>query len=234
MSDPHHHQAPSPGPQPREPIFNAPPGIMWLCIALVLVHAASSLLGGEVEQWFFQRFAFSPVYFWSLIGGGQFSVSPWSGFTLLTHAFLHADWMHLLINSGMLLAFGAIVERVFGLKAMLGIFVLGAVSGAVLQSLAEGDAPIAMVGASAAVYAMMGMVVQLMLASGKSLVARRGLVLAVLLLAINLATGIAGLGDFLGGAQIAWQAHIGGFAVGFLAYWPLRSWKRGAEGRERR
>ena len=223
----------SPGPAPREPIFNAPPGIIWLCVFLVLVHAASSLLGGGIEQWFFRRFAFSPVYFWSLIGSGQYSVSPWSGFTLLTHAFLHGDWMHLFINSGMLLAFGALVERIFGLKAMLGVFALGAVSGAVLQSLAEGDSPIAMVGASAAVYAMMGVVVQLMLASGKSLVAQRGLLLAVVLLALNLATGIAGFGDFLGGAQIAWQAHIGGFALGFLAFWPLRAWKRCAQ-RQRR
>ncbi len=215
----------------REPVFNAPPGIVWLCASLVVVHALSTLLGRDLELWVVQRFAFSPVYFWSLIGSGQYLVPSWSPITLVTHAFLHGDWMHLAVNCGMLLAFGAMVERVFGLRVLLGVFLLGAVAGAVLQSLAEGDQPIVMVGASAAVYAMMGLVVQLMLWSGREGMARRGLVLAVILLAINLATGIAGLGDFLGGAQIAWQAHIGGFGFGFLAFWPLRAWRRARRGR---
>lgn len=210
----------------REPVFNAPSGIVWLCVALVTVHAVSVLGGRDIEMWMFQRLAFSPVYFWDLLGESRYQVPGWAGVTLVTHAFLHGSWMHLLVNTGMLLAFGALVERVFGLKAMLSVFVLGAVAGAVVQSLAEGDTLIPMVGASGAVYAMMGLVVQLMLASRAEGMARRGVVLASILLLLNLLTGIAGMGEFLGGATIAWQAHIGGFAFGFVSFWPLRALRR--------
>ncbi len=217
---------PSPDYAKREPVFNAPPGIVWLCGVIVAAHLISTLGGRELEMWLFQRLAFAPVYFWDLIGASRYQVPAWSSVTLVTHAFLHGSWMHLLVNTGMLLAFGALVERVFGLKAMLAVFLLGAVAGAVIQSLAEGDELIPMIGASGAVYAMMGLVVQLMLASRAQGMVRRGVVLASLLLLLNLLTGIAGVGDLLGGAAIAWQAHIGGFALGFLSFWPLRAWRR--------
>ncbi len=56
---------------------------------------------------------------------------------LLTHGFIHADWMHLLFNMITLWSFGAVVERVFvarlGVPGFLG-FYLSAIVVAILPS----------------------------------------------------------------------------------------------------
>lgn len=209
----------------REPIFNAPPFVIALCGVMVVIHAATSLLGQEAAIWALQRFAYSPLYLWSALGAVELNISPWRLGTLVTHAFLHADWLHLGVNVGLLLSFGAVVERVFGRVALLLVFLLSAVAGAVTQTFFEGQAPFVMVGASATVYAMMAVVVCIMIASKQGGLRQRGLVMGVVLMGLNLLTGVVGLGDFLGGAEIAWQAHLGGFLLGLLAFKPL-VWER--------
>jgi membrane associated rhomboid family serine protease len=205
----------------REPIFNAPPYIIGLCGVIVVIHAATSLLGQEAAIWMLQRFAYSPLYLWSALGAVDLNIPALRLGTLVTHAFLHADWLHLGVNVGLLLSFGAVVERIFGGVHMLLVFLLSAVAGAVTQTFFEGQAPFVMVGASATVYAMMALVVCIMIVSKQGGMRQRGLIMAVVLMGLNLLTGLIGLGDFLGGAEIAWQAHLGGFVLGLLVFKPL-------------
>ena len=56
---------------------------------------------------------------------------------LLTHGFIHADWMHLLFNMLVLFMFGAPLEHVWGQKRFL-VFYLACVVGAGLCQLAVG------------------------------------------------------------------------------------------------
>ena len=205
----------------REPVFNAPPGVLVLCGLLVALHAVPLLLGQDVEFWILEHLSLLSIDLSGLLGFDDTSVPTWRALNLVSYAFLHANWMHLLINAGMLLALGSVVERAFGIRSLYLIFALGAIAGAVVQSLVEMGGVFVMVGASASVYAMMGLVVMLMVRSPAAGLQRRGIYLAAVLLVLNLLTGIFGIGELLGGADIAWEAHIGGFALGLLAYRPL-------------
>src|SRR3546814_7657257 len=88
--------------------------------------------------------------------------------TLVTHAFLHADLMHLALNLGFLLAFGSYVERNLGLARYLLLFALTAAAGALADYAFRGAVPIALIGASGAVYGMTGAAMRFMFAGGRA------------------------------------------------------------------
>jgi len=70
---------------------------------------------------------------------------PWQ---LLTSAFLHGGWIHLLINCMVLYSFGPVLERLLGPSRFLAYFIVSAIGGAVLQVLAQNW------GLSAAAYSL--------------------------------------------------------------------------------
>lgn len=60
---------------------------------------------------------------------------PWR---LLTSAFLHANWLHLLANLYMLVLLGAVLERIVGGWRFASIYVLSAMGGGLLSALWNG------------------------------------------------------------------------------------------------
>jgi membrane associated rhomboid family serine protease len=204
------------GPPPpfrggREPMFNLPPGTLWLALAMIAVFALQNILEGRAWSWFMSTFAFVSSSFWppysdlpSLMGLA----------TLVTYAFLHADFMHILLNLGFLLAFGSFVERHMGLVPYLLLFALTAAAGALTEFHFRGPEPLALIGASGAVYGMTGAAMRFMFASGQRDQRRRALAFVGVFMGLNLLFGASGLGDFLAGAQIGWKAHAGGFVAG--------------------
>lgn len=136
---------------------------------------------------------------------------PWR---LLTSAFLHSpNISHLLFNMFALFIFGPVLESFIGRLRFTALYLIGALGGSlgVLTAVevwifADGtvqNAPAGALGASGAVFALMGAVFALRRAMGIDV---RQL---LFVLAINLA-----LPFFIGG--IAWQGHIGGLIIGFL------------------
>jgi membrane associated rhomboid family serine protease len=59
---------------------------------------------------------------------------PWQ---LVTSAFLHGGWIHLLINCMVLYSFGPVLEKLLGPSRFLTYFIVSAIGGAVLQVLAQ-------------------------------------------------------------------------------------------------
>lgn len=206
----------------RQPILLAPPAVTLLTAGMIALHALLQVLGPAAQSWTFRHFAFVPYEFFALFGDRRLDTPVQTMMTLVTHAFLHGDWAHLLINMGMFLAFGSLVERAYKTAGFLAFFVIGAAAGALTQTIFEGGQAFVMVGASGAVYCMMGVVVRLLLQSKNPAGRKRGIVLAAILMALNLIGGLLGVGDLLAGAQVAWQAHMGGFVVGFLSTFLLR------------
>ncbi len=206
----------------RQPILLAPPAVTFLAAGMIALHALLQVLGPAAQSWTFRHFAFVPYEFFALFGDRQLDTPVQTTLTLVTHAFLHGDWAHLLINMGMFLAFGSLVERAYRIPAFLAFFVIGAASGALTQTVFEGGQAFVMIGASGAVYCMMGVVVRLLLQSKNPAGRKRAVVLAAVLMALNLFGGLMGVGDLLAGAQIAWQAHLGGFVTGFLVTFLIR------------
>src|SRR3546814_3527577 len=88
-------EAPPPGPPyrgAREPMFNLPPGTLWLGLGMVAAFGLQSLLEGAAWAWLMNTFAFVSTTFWP---PGAALPSLQGLMTLVSHAFLPFDLMNL-------------------------------------------------------------------------------------------------------------------------------------------
>lgn len=218
------------------PAFNVPGVVLALIVLLVAVHIVrTQALSPDAELQGLIDFAFiagcydGPVDFCRFRTEGADLWSP------LTHAALHSDWTHLGANSLWLLAFGTPVARRIGALRFLLFCLCGAVCGAALFYVVNPHLLAPMIGASGVVSAVMGGASRFALGSMggfnardmsavplqsvmRSLSNRTVLFFVAIFFATNLALG-SGLGPAVGDSlQIAWEAHLGGFAFGFLAF----------------
>lgn len=213
MSDaPGRFEPPQPA-RPREPMFNVP-------VAALLIAASIPLL------YLFQRdlpdMGMSMAFVPSDLERGR-----WSG--LLTSMLLHGGWTHAWMNAIGALAFGAPVARLLGHRMGPTIFLLFYVTSGVLAALGYGlihwgsDAP--MVGASGAVFGLIGAATRLMgVPPGGRLLQltdRRVVTASIAWMGVNVLTGVIGVMPGVDGAGIAWEAHAVGFVFGLLAIGPL-------------
>lgn len=210
MQSPIDHQA---GPQ-RERIFNAP--------FLPMLIAASM----PVLYWFQERLpdqglsmAFRATDLWQ---------GRWGG--LFTSMLLHGGWTHVAMNAVAALAFGAPVARLLsrGLAplAFIALYILSGVVAAFGYGLCHPGSMTPLVGASGAVFGLIGASTRLMWGHGRVLPLFHSAVLkqAAVWMLVNVFVGLIGLAPGMGGASIAWEAHAFGFLVGVLAIGPLGRW----------
>lgn len=218
-------------PVHNAPAFNLPGAVVLLGGAMVAVHAVRSLLlGPETDYWVLNVFAFVPVFYHA---DASQLIAPmarfWSPFT---HGLLHGDWTHLLVNLAWLAAFGTAVARRFGNVRFIVFMVLATGAGALAHYVFHqtGNAPV--IGASGAVSACMGAAIRFAFGPGRSMgeatnapalsliqsLANRNItVFIVIWFALNWLFG-AGIIPFGIDAQIAWEAHMGGFLFGWLGF----------------
>lgn len=234
MTDPRPEAAPShleKFEEERQPALNIPGVVLLVLAVLVGVHLIRELVLTQSQDiWLLINFAVfgdRPTDLYLLPG-----VGVWS---LLTYAFIHADYGHLIMNSVWLVAFGSPLARRLGAGRFLLFSAVGAVAGALAYLLVNPGSPWPMVGASAAISAHMAGaarfifngrrgyagIQEAMVAPSSSLVAMfsdpRILAFIGVWFVVNLAAGlIGGLGSFEGG--IAWEAHLGGFIAGLLLF----------------
>ena len=167
--------------------------------------------------------------------------APWS---FLTHAFLHGDWTHFGLNALWLTAFGSAVARRFGAARFLIFFAVCAVAGGLAHLATHLNDFAPMIGASGAVSGAMAAAARFAFQPGAPLgepkagIARDGVMAwrqPALTLAgvitdrrtlmflgvwfiVNFVFGIASQPLGVTQAAIAWEAHAGGFAAGFLLF----------------
>lgn len=146
---------------------------------------------------------------------------------LLTMLLVHGGWSHVLMNALGCLIFGTPVARMMGDRkgplAFLAFYVVcGLVAGLGYSALHWGSVQ-AVVGASGAVYGLIGAATRLMGGHGvvMALTDRRVLGAAAAWMGINLLIGVMGNMPSLGGARVAWEAHAFGFVFGILAIGPI-------------
>ncbi|MFD2678566.1 rhomboid family intramembrane serine protease [Camelimonas lactis] len=262
MSNPSQRRQPD-SPRPgREPIFNAPAVVAALIGVFLLVHGFRELVNDDFI-WLYQL-AFVParVTWWlqpddfmqrlaaSLQGlppdaaAGQLalgrlivasgSLAPWS---VITHAFLHGSWTHVILNSVWLLAFGAPLANRFGAARFTIFFFICAAGGALAHYLSGPMEVIPMIGASGAISGCMGAAVRFAfnvrgglfggpasvhLARADSLVDtfrnRRAMMFAGAWFVTNILFGVLARPLGVSESIVAWQAHIGGFLTGMLLF----------------
>jgi membrane associated rhomboid family serine protease len=133
-------------------------------------------------------------------------------YRLLTYAFLHANFEHLMLNLIALMAVGSVIERVLGRWRLLLVFWIAAVTGSLASAL-FGEA-FMMVGASAGVFGLLGALAMLHLKhwADVPVAMRQNVAWWVVILGLNFSLPLLV-------PQIDWIAHLGGMAGGALVAW---------------
>lgn len=219
-------------PAVRQPIFNIPPVIIGLLVLLAAIHVGRTYLLSDADAiWVLANFAFFPQLPTEALPAGEIlaGARAWS---FVTYALLHADWGHLLVNGFWMAAFGSPLAWRFGPVRFLLFSTAAAIAGALVHLFAHGGEVIPMVGASAAVSAHLAGAGRFLFiatpGSRRSYWAPAATLPAVLRdsrtmtflgvwIAINVAIGLFGSAG-VGEGQIAWEAHLGGFAVGLFLF----------------
>ena len=251
----------------RERIFNLPALIPILIALFALVELVLGYLGPEAASDIYLSFGFIPADLANHFGSDVFRtleeashLKPDSEelaglaeiaaylrvhpsalpFSLISYAFLHAGWPHLIINSVWLMAFGSVVLRRIGTIRFLALFALSSVGAALFHFATHSDGVMPVIGASGAVSGIMAAAIRFVFQPGESLSGfsldasgtyrapalplfktfrhRRTLRFILLWLAINIVTGLAGVPLGLGEGSIAWEAHVGGFITGLVVF----------------
>ncbi|MEE9375526.1 MAG: rhomboid family intramembrane serine protease [Rhizobiaceae bacterium] len=217
--------------QENPPAFNLPGVVLAIGALLVIVHVGRTyLLSPPDDNWVLYLFSFIPLSYhvpaFELI---QPMSRFWSPFT---YGLLHGDWTHLLVNLVWLSAFGSAVARRFETTHFIIFMVLATGAGAAAHYLFNpmGNAPV--IGASGAVSACMGAAVRFAFTPGRpmkeaatapaltliqSLKNRNIMAFVGIWFALNWLFG-AGIVPMGIDAQIAWEAHMGGFVFGWLGF----------------
>ena len=123
--------------------------------------------------------------------------------------FLHAGLIHLALNSYVLWIFGVEIERQIGRLVMLAVFlVTGVFAGATSFAFAPGY--VISVGASGAIFGLVGAFIAYNYLRRQHVMAQARLRGALTMLLINLVIGFSIPG-------IDWRAHVGGLVAGLVA-----------------
>ena len=148
--------------------------------------------------------------------------------TPISAAFLHGGIAHVVLNMLMLLLIGKMVERVLGPFMYLLLYFIGAYAAALAEYVVAPNSMIPVIGASAAMSAIIGAYVVLFPNKQPKnwgpipASIARPLHLLVAWIALNLALGFVAPGLGMG---IAIWSHIGGFVAGLLLARPLLLWR---------
>ena len=206
---------------PEPPAFNVPPVTLAMAGLLVAVFGILALAPGWWTATAIDWLAVRPVFVAKALSDPQPLPKLIAALSLLGHALVHLDGMHVALNVGFLLAFGGVCERAFGPRRYVGILVSAAIAGAMAKLALDWNTPLYMIGASGAVFGCMGAFIRLLI-GGSPQTRRRGLVLLASLVVVNLILTFAGPAMFGVDGRIAWDAHVGGFLAGFLLGWRPR------------
>lgn len=218
-----------PADQSRAPIFNAPPVVSWLALFIIACHVGYLVLPEAMKVRVAWYGAVSPQRFLQGDGGPLVMLAP-----LVGHMLLHGGWLHLLLNTVWLMAFGAPVARRLGAEPPRGagasatflvFFVLSGVAGAISYIAVHPDDTTMMIGASGGVSGLLGGLVRFAFRSPfappggfAGLFDRSVLTWTGAIIALNILAGFFGSSLAGGDSDIAWESHIGGYLFGLLTF----------------
>lgn len=142
--------------------------------------------------------------------------------TLFSSMFLHAGLLHLAGNAYFLYVFGDNVEDYLGGRVFLALYFASGLAGGALQVATQADPQIPIVGASAAVAGVMA--AYLMIFPRVKIYQMFRIIRFRLRVAWFLLFWIGWniVGAIIGGGEVAWMAHIGGFLAGAIFAYPFR------------
>jgi membrane associated rhomboid family serine protease len=153
--------------------------------------------------------------------------------TLVTSLFLHSGWWHLIGNMWFLWIYGRNIEDLFGHVKFVFFYLACGIAAGLVQMAADPHSTIPTIGASGAIAGVMGaylcklphsriitLVIPVIFVFTLELPAAFPLIYWFVIQFFN---GVGSLESHRMGANVAWFAHIGGFAAGWLMAMVIKS-----------
>ncbi len=193
-------------------MITLPPAIKIILGVMLAIQVLMTVLQPNQANWLIGTFGL--ILFWN----GEFQ--PERLYSLLTYAFLHGGWLHLLFNGLWIATLGSQIYRVLGLDRFLILLLTTSVLGGLTQAFLHWGEPTLTIGASAIVFGLIGAaghvwVAPFTMSSGERL--RKLFAFSAIMMLLNLGYAYLGApGD--GGSAISWEAHAGGFFAGLLIF----------------
>jgi membrane associated rhomboid family serine protease len=150
--------------------------------------------------------------------GFNFATAPARWWSVVTYMFAHHDFWHLFWNMYALFIFGPRLEHLWGTKKFVFFYSLSGLGALVCYTLFFRDSGALLLGASGAIFGVMGAYALQWPKEEVSLfwvLPMRVLTLVLLLVGFNLAMGVLSLTGG-SGTDVAYFAHLGGFIVAWL------------------
>ena len=192
------------------PHLTIPPAATGLLAVMVFVQIVRMILPEEYDLYLLYFLGFHPFR------TGSFEI-VWV-YGAFTSQFVHAGWLHLLANGIWVVALSPRISDFLDTGRFLVLFVVSGICGALTHAVINWGEPQFLVGASGAVFGLLGAAAHVPGKSGD----RHGRptlrhylhYVLVMMLIMNLAFAL------ISGASISWEAHAGGFFAG-LALFPV-------------
>ena len=196
-------------------IRDTPGVVVGLILANVVVFLLQQSLPPDLAQEFILRNALVPAKYSTDISLGTLAA-------LITNAFMHGGWWHLLLNMWVLWVFGRPLEQRLGVLRFVLLYLASGIIASLAHLFANLGSPIPALGASGAIAGVLGAYTLLyprsrILFFGFLIHELPAVLFTAIWLAIQIAQGVTVLlttSPVAGG--IAWWAHIGGFAGGLV------------------
>jgi membrane associated rhomboid family serine protease len=216
-----------------QPVFNLPSLLVYLLAAMVLIHLVREfILSRSQDDWLIFTFSFIPARYVEplSIQGYEFLWSP------ITYSFLHGSFEHLIFNGLWLMAFGTPVLRRIGAGPFISLFVVSSAAAAFGHATVNDWQMTVLIGASGVVSALMGAACRFVFPAGGGsynmalghLNPRLTIFQALSNRTVQIFVGLWFLGNILiafgipiigmDAGNVAWDAHIAGFLIGFLCF----------------
>ncbi len=199
-----------------EPFFNfgnVPSFTKNFIAAMVAVHVILNLLvSDEIKFKLITVFGFIPAQYTNMDSWG------WQWGTLvspLSHVLIHGSWMHLFFNLVMGLVLCMYFEKMFGTRSTVKFIIACTLAGALTFFVFHPFSNTPVVGASGAISGLFGALIYLTIGQNKNhpMTQRFGKYAPWPIL-IFWGLFIIVPGVLMGGASMAWEAHLGGYICG--------------------
>ena len=193
---------------------------LWGLFSLILVCYGMVELGAPlIRELFIFHFAFVPA-----------RLNAWQGLpSIFLHVLLHANLTHLLVNLGMLVAFGIPLVKLVRPIMFLIIFFIAAMGGALAEYIIDPLDQARRIGASGGISGLMGalcaypIVLRRVNLPGPFAMRDRAWKFATVWVVLNIIVGL--ISPVAIGVHIAWLAHVAGFVSGLAIGALMLVWK---------
>jgi membrane associated rhomboid family serine protease len=211
---------------PRERAFNIPGVVMALAALMIAIHLVRAYwLTTDQDIDLIIHAAFIPIRY-----TGGYELDLYAFTSPITYGLLHGGFEHLIVNLIWLVAFGSPLAQRLGALRFLIFALASSLAAVLLHFVLHANDAVPLIGASGAVAGMMGAATRFAFRIDRSagmpgftgpilpiplVLRQRGVLIFLLVwMAVNLVTGLYSLTP--GGGGIAWEAHVGGFLLGFF------------------